>query len=333
MLNIYFDFDYIKTKKVFITKNIKHSKILNLFIMFSKYFKRPLYENLIFVGPHKRINNLIKSFYDEEVSMNKYKFNNTYIVNFDTKSEIILNELANNSNNKILVGPLFNLEFQKKLITYTNKFSNVKMLVASNQAYKNIVEELKFDVDPNNVLICPSGVISQKELDKNKNITERKDKCLIYFKNRSNKELKQITDFLESRNIIYEIFDYGSYKNKKLKKASKEYKFGIYLAGVESQGFAVQEMMACNLPLYAWDDLKYNTERLETYYQGKGLTGSSLTYWQEENGFVVYSYSEFINYFDEFLSKVSDFKPYKIIEEQLTFEVFKSNLINQFNKF
>mgnify|MGYP001245294310 CR=1 FL=1 len=48
--------------------------------------------------------------------------------------------------NKILVGPLFNVEYQKRLIEYTNKYPNIKKLVASDSAYKNIVYEFGLDV-------------------------------------------------------------------------------------------------------------------------------------------------------------------------------------------
>ena len=36
-------------------------------------------------------------------------------------------------------------------------------------------------------------------------------------------------------------------------KASKEYNFGIIMSRPETQGFGIQEIMACNLPLIVWD--------------------------------------------------------------------------------
>lgn len=333
MLNIFFDINYIKTKKVLLTKSIRHSKLINLLIEISNILKIPIPEKFIFSGPHKRMNNILKTFKSSEFSINKKKYRYSYIVNFDGKSEELLKNLAMDTKNKILVGPLFNVEYQKKLINYTNRYPNIKKLVASEAAYINAVHEMDSGLNPENVFVCPSGVISEKNLNKNKIQTKRNDKCLIYFKKRQVSDLKMVIDFLKSKNIEYELFEYGKYKNNYLKKLAKKSKFGIYMAGSETQGFAVQELMACNLPLYVWDDLNANAENISKYYGGGSFSGTTVTLWSSQNGEVVHSFGEFESNFEEFYRNLDNYKPTAIVSDYLTFESFRKNLLSIFSKF
>lgn len=333
MLNIYFDTNYIKTKKVFFTKSIKYSKLINLIISLGNIFNSPIPDRFIFSGPHKRMNNILKTFQGPEFSINKKIYKNNYIVNFDENSEVLLKNLLKDPQNKILVGPLFNVEYQKKIIKYTNEHSNVKKIVASKAAYDNIVHQLDIDVKPENVFICPSGVISQKNLSINSKRRVREDKCLVYFKKRNKSDLKLVLDFLKSRNIDYELFEYGKYNHKKLIEFSKYSKFGIYISCSETQGFAIQEMMSCNLPLYVWDDLKQNSENLSNYYGGGNFTGTAASWWLDSNGIIVYNFEEFNSKFNDFISKLDTFKPVEIVEKYLTFEAYKKNLLNLYSNF
>ena len=54
---------------------------------------------------------------------------------------------------------------------------------------------------------------------------------------RSKSELEDIINFLQSKNLSFKIFEYGKYKNKDLLENAKKSKFGLILAGTESQGF------------------------------------------------------------------------------------------------
>ena len=332
MINIYYDINYIKTKKVFVTSKFRYSVFLNVLITIYNFLKRPMPEKYIFTGPHKRINNLLKTFKNSNFSLNKIKYDLTYMVTFNEEAEKLLLKLLQNNNSKIIVGPLFNVEYQKKIIDYTNKYPNIKKLVASQSAFNNAVYELGIKVNPKKVIISPSGVVESKELMKTKD-AKRKDKCLIYFKKRQNEDLEKVLSFLDQKNINYEIFKYGEYKNSELKTAAKESSFGIYMARSETQGFAVQEMMACNLPLYVWDDKNLNAKILSEYYGGGKFSGTSITYWSDQNGVIVDNFEDFMKNFDFFIDNIDFYKPYKLIEKYLTYEASKKNLIEQFNNF
>ena len=81
-------------------------------------------------------------------------------------------------------------------------------------------------------------------------------------------ELDLITNFLEIRKMDYKIFEYGRYKNSEMIKYAKTSKFGLVLGRTESQGIAINEMMATNLPLLVLDSTK-NAPPWPTKYEGQ----------------------------------------------------------------
>jgi hypothetical protein len=335
MLNIFYNFSYIEKKRVFLTKKLRYSVFLNLIFKFSYKFKIPLSDNFLFSGPEKRFNNLLKTFDSKEYYFHKLTTNNTYIVQFDKYGENVLNSilrLHNFANQKILIGPLYDLEWQKKLIDYIKKYPNIKLLVASQKIFENFTKEMKYGLDGNNVKVCPAGVISEKQLLKNSKLKNREEKCLIYFKNRSREDLEKITNYLNRKNIEHKLFEYGKYRNKDLKKAAKKYRYGICLDRTESQGFAIQEILSCNLPLIVWEDHDLNSQVISDYFQVKNLTGTSVPYWSSFCGEKVGSYDEFVQVFDIFHKNLNNYEPYKLVNEYLTYEKVEEAFIKIFRE-
>ena len=250
MINIFYKLDYIKTQKVFITKVLSIQFFYNIYLDYLNFFNLPINVNLISSGPHKRMNNLVKTFKgDREYAFNKIKFKNNYIVQFDKFGENILNNIIlKNSESKILVGPLYNKEYDKKLVDYINKYPNIKKVVASKIAFKNAVYEMGHNIDPKRVATFPSGIIDEDTLYSNLKYKNRKDKCLIYFKKRPSDDLEKVITLLNDKNIDYEVF-HGEYANKDLIRSALNSKFGIFMSRPETQGFAAQELLSCNIPL------------------------------------------------------------------------------------
>ena len=230
------------------------------------------------------------------------------------------------------------LKLQKKLHKNPSygvvsiKFApNVKKIVASKNA-RDAALTIFNDLKKENIYISPSGVVSEKELAKNKNSNNRNESCIVYFKKRPESQLSSVTNLLENKNIKYKIFRYGEYKNKDLISEAKKCKFGVYLSCAESQGFAVQEILSCNLPLYVWDDLEWNSKILMNHFQTeeKFITGSSVSVWSDKSGEKVENFNDFENYFDSFINSLDTFNPSKILEEQLTYKASKNRLLDIF---
>ena len=327
MLNIFYNPIYIKQKKVILTRSFKHSILYNALINFNYLLNIPMNEKFITSGPQKRMNNLIKTFKgDLEVSFNTVKYDNTYVVQYDDFGKSIAKEIikSKNQKKKLIIGPLYNIKQDLEINDLTKKYSYIKKLVASDIAFQN-VKEMDINADVNNVLTCPSGVISKKDVLDNLKIKNRENRCLVYFKKRPKEDLEGVINFLEQNNQEYEIFEYGKYNNKELMKASKECNFGIIVDGTETQGFGIQEIMACNLPLIVWD-------QTTNYYEHLELSGTTVTVWNENCGKIILSLEELPNIFYDFKNNITRYNPAEIILEKLTFEVFNKNLKELYKK-
>ena len=325
MLNIFYNPVYIKQKKVLLTRNFKHSIFLNYLINFNYVFNIPISEKYIVSGPHKRINNLVKTFKkDQNVSFNSIKYDNSYVVQYDEFGKSSVDKIinSNNPNKRILIGPLYNIEQDREINKLTKKYPYIKKLVATKMALKN-AEELDPNFISESTIVLPSGIISEKDLSKNLDIKNRNSKCLIYFKKRPVEELNKVIEYLKSQNQKYEIFEYGKYENNKLKEAAKENSFAIIMSGTETQGFAIQELMAVNIPLIVWNKTINN-------YENYQLSGTSVPIWDKRCGVVIYNLDELKNIFNSFINNLSSYQPINLVLEKLTFEKYRKDLKNSF---
>ena len=66
-----------------------------------------------------------------------------------------------------MIGPLYNIEFDNKLIKYINQYNFIKKVVASEIAYINAAFEMGHDISPKEIAVFPSGIISSNELEEN----------------------------------------------------------------------------------------------------------------------------------------------------------------------
>ena len=111
----------------------------------------------------------------------------------------------------------------------------------------------------------------------NDNNNDNKQLVLIYFKLRQSNELEEILKFCSNQNLQYKLFSYTSrYDENDFIKCVKEAKYAIIIDRHESQGFALQEMMSCNLPLLVWNVKSMNQEVGLNY---DDISATSVPYW------------------------------------------------------
>jgi len=77
--------------------------------------------------------------------------------------------------------------------------------------------------------------------------------ALIYFKHRSSELLSKVQQLIRDQGWDYETIKYGSYSEDEYRLALSKARFGIWVGGTESQGFALMEAMASGLPLLVLD--------------------------------------------------------------------------------
>lgn len=322
MLNVFYNPNYFKSaqKKIILTRHIKYSIIFDLLINLFYKLNLPYPKNLIFSGPQMRMNHLIRTFRNEKfISFNKLKYDHTYIVQFDIFGEEVLNTIILNKNplTKVLVGPLFDIDMDKKLNEYIKKYNFIKKIVASN-ASLNYQETLFGDEFLNDTFVIPAGIKAEKDLNTQK-FTKKEIDCLVYFKKRSESELNMLKELLENNKLSYKVVKYGDYKNSTLEKLAKKCSFGIILDKTESQGFAIQNLMSLNLPLLVWD---YNIN----IYENFKLKGTTVPFWDSNCGIKFKNNEELINVLPKFLENIHNYSPSIFIKENLTYEIFRQNL-------
>lgn len=131
--------------------------------------------------------------------------------------------------------------------------------------------------------VWPAG-IDQRAFNDNLRSNTFKYDVLIYYKNVTKQtpesDLKKVERELSRRRLTFKTIKYGFYKEDEMKKLTADCKICIYLAGSESQGIALMEMMSCGIPIYVMDTTVFK-------YQGFSHTSnnvSSAPYFDENCG-------------------------------------------------
>jgi glycosyltransferase involved in cell wall biosynthesis len=148
----------------------------------------------------------------------------------------------------------------------------------------------------------------------------------VYFKRRKPDELNAILNLLQSKNIEFRLFDYVSrYSEEEYITYLQNSKYGIWLDAHESQGFALEEALSCNVPLLVWNVTSMNQEEGANY---NDIPASTIPYWDERCGEYFYNANELENSFNKFLSKIDTYKPRDYVLENLSFSVCEEKLVN-----
>lgn len=148
---------------------------------------------------------------------------------------------------------------------------------------------------------------------------KERSKVFIYYKRRLPEELESVKRFLTEKNIEYKVFDYVKrYDEQEYLDYLQESNYGIIVDAHESQGFAIEEALSCNVPLLVW-----NTRDMSQEYGGKydKIPCTTLPYWDERCGEYFYDQSEFIETYDKFIDKLDTYKPREYILDNLSVEM------------
>jgi len=263
------------------------------------------YTNGVVSGPEKVVRNFIKSLEQENVpytiNNDKYKFN--FLMQYEhdiayQKHEKLEHESCFIGPQWVLWNPLTNFLLENP--QYYNK-----LIVPSDWVGDLVINKCGLSSDK--IVSWPVGI----EIPNRKKDIEID--CLVYFKRRSKEELSLVENFLKSKGVTYKIIGYGGYTEKEFLDTCNRVKYCFLLNGTESQGIAVQEIMASNTPLLVWDVTEWN-DRGEEWK----CPATSIPYWGSECGKVFYDYSELEDAFVEFQNSLDDYMPQKYVEENLS---------------
>ena len=265
-------------------------------------------------GPHKVVDNLIKSLDQEKIdyAINEEKYEHNFLIQYDA--------IAHEKHSKIeqettIIGPqvwLFD-GYGQFLIENQNYY---KKLIAPSQWVKDKFIN-KFNLPEEKIAIWPVGI---EEFD---NIREPSYDCLIYFKRRDESELSAVKKFLVSRGLSYRMVEYGGYDEIGFRNLVNQAKFCFLINGTESQGIAVQEIMSMGVPIIAWD-IKEWLDQGEAYR----VPATSVPFWDGRCGEKFYSIDKLGETFDYFYARINDYDPKAYVKENLSFESTVKTLLD-----
>jgi hypothetical protein len=182
---------------------------------------------------------------------------------------------------------------------------------------KNIrIETLPFGVDVN-------------KFNEIKPIDQRNE-VILYYKRRQPDELNNILNFLKLYNITPKIFSYtNKYDENDYINSLHNAKFCIWLDAHESQGFALEEALSCNVPLLVWNVKSMNQEVGNNY---ENIPATTIPYWDERCGESFIYQKDLSIAFEKFMNDLNNYKPREYILENLSIEKCNEKFIQLVNK-
>lgn len=174
------------------------------------------------------------------------------------------------------------------------------------------------------IKIWASGIDTDEFPDVSKE--EKSNDVLLYLKNR----VYDVYDFALSSVPIdasYQTIAYGGYSEVEFKDALKRSKMCVVVDDTESQGIAIQEIMASNIPLVVLDKTRWNTRD-----EAPDTPATSVPYWDERCGIKVIQDTDLKEAIKKVYDNIGSYSPRDYILGNLSLETSASNLLQIFEK-
>ena len=230
-------------------------------------------------------------------------------------------------NTKFIFGPHFSVFPENNHMHLITRSSNKVIYIQPSEWAANVWKDNPLC---RNLIVesLPFGVETRKFIP-TKSIHDRKN-VFIYYKSRHPKELESLKNFLQNHNIDARIFSYTSkYSEEEFIRYLQDSKFGIWLGRHESQGFALEETLSCNVPLLVWNVTSMNQEYGYNY---EDISATSIPYWDNRCGEYFHKLNELSNTYTRFIANLMNYNPREYILENLSMEVCEKKFINLINK-
>lgn len=168
------------------------------------------------------------------------------------------------------------------------------------------------------LIALPFGVDTMTFIN-TKPISER-NKVMIYFKHRDPSDLNFVKDFLQMKRIQeYSIFSYDArYDESDYLQSLQDTKYAIWIDAHESQGFAYQEALSCDVPLLVWN-IRYMSQEYGFNYPD--IEATTTSYWNDQCGEIFYEKHELENTFQKLICNLEHYKPREFILNHLSISV------------
>lgn len=150
---------------------------------------------------------------------------------------------------------------------------------------------------------------------------EKTGKPVLYFKTRDPQLLTDAQNYFKS-SVIYVNYD-TRYREEEYKEAISRAPYCIWLGRHESQGFAFQEAMSCNCPMFVIDVKSLREEWGNTVWRNfktsNKLLGTAASYFSKECGLITYP-ENWKNDFETFRENIKNYSPREFVVNNLSIE-------------
>lgn len=149
---------------------------------------------------------------------------------------------------------------------------------------------------------------------------------LVYFKQRFPEELTAVEQVLQKKQIAYQIVRYPTYRERVYKRLLGEARYVVWVGRQESQGIALQEALAANVPILLWDvthmgQWQASKREMEVFSSEQNThTATAAEYFDDTCGVRIFSEAELAGALDRMEQQYSGFTPRKYIESHLSLE-------------
>ena len=158
--------------------------------------------------------------------------------------------------------------------------------------------------------------------------------CLVYIKHREPGFIQKALDIIKESGVSYETITYSEYYEVDYMTLLDRVKFMIVIDANETQGFALEEAMANDVPLLVcdaqsmFDEYYGNVQPHGHFASSKQLRATSVPYWSDECGLRITELDELANAIQTMKDK--KFSPRKYILETLSPEVCMDRILQYF---
>lgn len=166
----------------------------------------------------------------------------------------------------------------------------------------------------------PAGIDCNEFSASNKIVPSKK--VMIYFKERHSEILTRTVQKVLTHGLEPIIIKYGHYEEHEFKRALKEALFGIWIGRHESQGIALQEALASNVPLLVLDATRFSDNVTQNTYpfpeQFTNFRTTSAPYFDSTCGIIIDEETGLDTAIKTMLQDINSFEPRNYVLKELS---------------